>query len=277
MKSNTYIIRCLSNLHVGGEGESYGAIDKLVQRDAASKFPVIHGSGIKGALREWYRGKENEIAIFGSDPKDSKNLPGTYNFQDAHLLTLPIRSNVLPYFNATSKSLIEAFIEHCELYYTGEAGTPYLPKDLIITALLKILGKSSDPTCKVFNQPDYNTSIILEDWVTKNEDIGFSTEEKKVLKHVFGSNIALLPDTQMIELSKNLPVIARNYLENGKSENLWYEEVVPRESRFYTMIQRKEVAIKETFETAIEESILQLGAHATIGYGQTKFINLNKQ
>ncbi|MEO0625668.1 MAG: type III-B CRISPR module RAMP protein Cmr4 [Bacteroidota bacterium] len=31
---------------------------------------------------------------------------------------------------------------------------------------------------------------------------------------------------------QELPVIARNYLDNGQSKNLWYEEVVPRESIF---------------------------------------------
>lgn len=271
MKSNTYIIRCISNLHVGGEGENYGAIDKLVQRDTATKFPTIHGSGIKGALREQCKSAAYEEAVFGGDPKKNEHKAGTYNFHDALLLALPVRSNVQPYFMATSKSLIMQFVNHCELFHTGSTEEAYIPKDLI-TAISSLL-KNTSSDCSVFNQGNYD-NIILEDWVAKNEVVAFSNEEKEALKKVFGENIAILSHAKLQELSENLPVIARNYLENGKSENLWYEEVVPRETRFYTMIQRKEKDIKKEFDDKLSEGIKQLGAHATIGYGQTKFTKL---
>ena len=70
----------------------------------------------------------------------------------------------------------------------------------------------------------------------------------------------------------NLPIIARNKLENGESANLWYEQVLPPETMFYTIIQEEGDDLKE----ALNGQIVQIGANATIGYGYCKFELLNK-
>lgn len=71
----------------------------------------------------------------------------------------------------------------------------------------------------------------------------------------------------------NLPIIARNVLENGESKNLWYEQVVPAETVFYTIIDDKgDHTLAE--KIADEKAIVQIGANATIGYGYCKFTNL---
>lgn len=69
----------------------------------------------------------------------------------------------------------------------------------------------------------------------------------------------------------NLPIIARNVLENGESKNLWYEQVLPAETVLYTLIDGRN---DNTLETAINNKIVQIGAGATIGYGYCKFTNL---
>lgn len=72
----------------------------------------------------------------------------------------------------------------------------------------------------------------------------------------------------------NLPIIARNVLDNGESKNLWYEQVVPAETVFYTIIDSKGDA---TLANKIgDDAIVQIGANATIGYGYCKFTNLNE-
>jgi len=69
----------------------------------------------------------------------------------------------------------------------------------------------------------------------------------------------------------NLPIIARNVLENGESKNLWYEQVLPAETVLYTIIQEE----GEELAKALDGQIVQIGANATIGYGYCKF-ELNK-
>lgn len=65
----------------------------------------------------------------------------------------------------------------------------------------------------------------------------------------------------------NLPIIARNYLENGESKNLWYEQVLPAETVLYTIIQEDGNELAK----ALDGQIVQIGANATIGYGYCKF------
>ncbi len=65
----------------------------------------------------------------------------------------------------------------------------------------------------------------------------------------------------------NLPIIARNVLENGESKNLWYEQVLPAETVLYTIIQEE----GDVLAKALDGQIVQIGANATIGYGYCKF------
>lgn len=69
----------------------------------------------------------------------------------------------------------------------------------------------------------------------------------------------------------NLPIIARNCLENGESTNLWYEQVLPSQSVLATIIQTYNADDLDILNGAI----VQIGANATIGYGYCKFIKLS--
>ncbi len=68
----------------------------------------------------------------------------------------------------------------------------------------------------------------------------------------------------------NLPIIARNVLENGESKNLWYEQILPAETVLYTIIQEEGNELKQ----ALDGKIIQIGANATIGYGYCEFKTL---
>ena len=68
----------------------------------------------------------------------------------------------------------------------------------------------------------------------------------------------------------NLPIIARNCLENGESVNLWYEQVLPAQSVLATIFQTN----GENDLDCLNGKIVQIGANATIGYGYCKFIKL---
>ena len=78
------------------------------------------------------------------------------------------------------------------------------------------------------------------------------------------------------EAANNLPVIARNHLENGISKNLWYEQVVPHEAEFIVAIIYPEgFEFQEKFNTHLDNKLIQIGANATIGYGISLFEKQN--
>ena len=66
---------------------------------------------------------------------------------------------------------------------------------------------------------------------------------------------------------EHLPIIARNKLDNGTSENLWYEQVIPAETVFCAMIDDYDGKLT----ACLDGQYVQIGANATIGYGLCKF------
>lgn len=297
--SSAYLIRTLSPLHVGSGDSSYGVIDNLVQRDPNNNYPVIHSSSMKGALREFFEyrsmtkvlptsddvhtifGYGNKSDRYGGDIEEGKNsskhLAGLFDFDLGFLLSLPVRSDKAAYLSATTLDIVETFVERMELFDVDSAAS----LKSTLQSLLNLKGqKISFPL--VFNKS-------LEGAILEEEDFKASHQEVAniaALEAIFGKNLAILSNEQFQELSDNLPVIARNKLENGESKNLWYEETVPRESRFYTIITKatwsdsptsnsKSVGLSKTFDDTIQSQLIQLGANATVGYGKTKFTKLN--
>lgn len=98
--------------------------------------------------------------------------------------------------------------------------------------------------------------------------------DKEAVKKTFGCTKEISNEEFENQCSDdNLPVIARNVLENGESKNLWYEQVVPAEAVFYTIIDDKgDRTLAEKISD--NKAIVQIGANATIGYGYCKFTTL---
>jgi CRISPR-associated protein Cmr4 len=113
---------------------------------------------------------------------------------------------------------------------------------------------------------DGSGPITLEDWKASPNPASVVG-----LADLLGARIALLHDDDFNVLSKELPIIARNYLENGISRNLWYEEVVPREARFFTMISRHQDKDDLNIFLTTRNHLVQIGANATVGYGLCEF------
>ena len=263
-KNIAYKIITKTNLHVGSGDTNYGIVDNLVQRDTITNLPVINGSSLKGALRDHFKDliEQNEPEtsrhfkkLFG----DSDNQ-GLIKFIDAKLLFLPLRSNKKPFYHVTSvetlrgiKELLESF--NIKLDFEELNG---IDKSIVLD--------KEDAT--------------IEDVVCRAQNIDVNK-----LKNLFGiRNLAIFTEEDFNEAISNLPVIARNSLEgNG---NLWYEEVVPRESIFVSILSfynniyqlGKDEKVINTQYSKFKEKLtndnIEIGANTSIGYGVTKFSKL---
>lgn len=256
-QTDAYLITCKTNMHVGSGDTNYGVVDKLVQRDVITEMPAIYSSSLKGALRElfkeeWGPNDEKLNYIFGPDNHrnngQDENI-GHYKFFPADLLCLPVRSNKRPFFRATSNSILSEFVSKANAF--GVEGIAY---------------DSQNPPegLALINQNDGEGDIMLEDW--RAQSGGLSE-----MMHI-GEDPALFHHNDFKKLAKKLPVIARNKLENGESKNLWYEEVVPRESRFVFFVSKLKEGENEPlhsgeFDDAFSGKLVQIGANASIGYG----------
>ena len=268
MSKHCFLIHALTNLHVGSGDSHYGIIDNLVQRDSLTKYPGIHASSLKGALRKAFeqRPGENQArlrTIFGDGPKgeNSPGQAGKYHISPAYLLSLPVRSDKMPFVRVTSPALIKDLLDNQQAFgFTLDAQSALVA----LQTLVKGLNERKSLRSNLIH-------AILEHHATK-VTAGFSIEEKHIepLESLFGENLVVVPDTELSTYcgENRLPVVARNCLENGISRNLWYEEIVPRQTRFWCWLLKKDTDISLTIAwNELLKQPVQIGANACIGYG----------
>lgn len=262
MESKLFFINAFSNLHVGSGEINYGLVDNLIQRDSVTGLPTIHSSSLKGALREHFTKVNKDSVdvrtIFGSDPKDTKDrCPGKVRFFDADLVSLPVRAtgSTFSFVHVSTEEQLNQLWHRCEQlgiknaqFFNGIANLPKVQKG----------GK--------------NVRVEDIDGAVYAVSTGKSSD-------IVGEKLAIVSDAQMVQLCNDdhLPVITRNCLDDGQSTNLFYEQVLPRYSRLITIIMG-EGDIFNDFCNKLDKQVVQIGAHATIGYGfcQFKLYSANK-
>lgn len=108
--ASTLFIYTESATHAG-TGSGLGAVDLPIQREKTTGYPIIQGSGVKGALRSAYRPLVSEKdwnIVFG--PEDRPEYAGAAAFGDAKLLAFPVRSAQGVMAWATSVDLLARFL-----------------------------------------------------------------------------------------------------------------------------------------------------------------------
>lgn len=287
IQKDLYLIECVTNLHVGSGDSDFGLIDNRVQRDVLTEFPTIHSSSLKGALKASVdEDKIDILDIFGGEIEENgkkRSQQGKYKFFPANLLAIPVRSDVQPYFMATCPQILEDFSEMIALF-----------DDMIRAECLKTKAFELKTVLKnkqvLINKP--YESINIEDFT----DVDIQVYNLDFLEHlkveVFKKDkVLIITDEKFKELVSELPVIARNHLENGESKNLWYEEIVPRKSLFYFGVDKgkkennknkKETKETDPFDEVVnfdktKGNLIHIGGNVTVGYGACKITKLGGQ
>jgi CRISPR/Cas system CMR subunit Cmr4 (Cas7 group RAMP superfamily) len=168
------------------------------------------------------------------------------------MIAIPVRSNYKQFSLTLSPELFKETNLKCNLL-TGKR---------IFNEINKINNLFASP------KPDYD--IYFEDEKFEKETLIPLLACKGITS--FEDRFAIADNVRFNDFAKNLPVIARNQLENGISQNLWYEEVVPHKSVFITYMVATEKYFSE-FESILIKggTSVQIGGNASIGYGLCKF------
>ena len=222
-------MECLTNMHAGNGDVNYNIIDNEVERDPTTGYPTVNASGMKGALREYFQRKLPEKAdeMFGMSA-DKTTAPGKLRILAAEMLAIPMRATA--------------------------GNSPYW---LVSTQ------KALDRYAKLREFLGCGVSALSSvDCTDVVEAEGIRLTQKYSL---WGKNIYLMEQSDFADVS--LPVLARNKLDNGKSTNLWYEEVVPHESLFYFPVLAEDDRLLSAFVQTISGKVVQFGGNASIGYG----------
>jgi len=270
-KHKLYLIENKTPMHVGSGDTNFDLIDKQIQRDVITNYPTIHSSSLKGALKEYvtYRHNNEESTNFIAHIFGDENNSGKVRFTEAHLLSVPFRSDINPYYNCTSPKAIEQFLESIETF------------SLSLT--------QKEALTKIANYKGSTVVVATKNAVIEDEDAEESSEfDFETLESLIGVPAAIVPNETFNTMLKDLPVIARNALENGESKNLWYEEVLPRKSKLFTIVSEPtylnladEKKLTNAFnrfsEYLCDSNTIHIGANASIGYGVTTFKELGNE
>jgi CRISPR-associated protein Cmr4 len=139
MTQMTLFIFTESATHAG-TGIGLGVVDLPIQREKTTGYPIIQGSGIKGALRSQYPGNDNETkdkdgniipkdadgldkeVVFG--PANEPDFAGALTVGDARVLAFPVRSLKGVFAWVTCVDVLARFKRDCDL-----SGVPDLPPE----------------------------------------------------------------------------------------------------------------------------------------------------
>ncbi|MFH1118197.1 MAG: type III-B CRISPR module RAMP protein Cmr4 [Bacteroidota bacterium] len=276
-QSRLILIRPFTNMHVGSGKSNSGKVDNLIQRDVLTLHPVIHSTSLKGAFRELlvnYLSIETIDKIFGKGNEkkngkesnsDNPNSPGQCDFFNAYLLTFPMRSDSFSYFQATSPGIIKNFLDKIQIMDVT------IPNNLniVLEKLKEIVFTKKSPI--VFNADFVGAKIEIHTTIATLCQVDqLSIEEQKLITDFLGINLVIFNDQELTDfLVKKLPVIARNFLDNGQSKNLWYEEIVPRESLFYSIVTSP-LDFDKFYDAFEGIKQMQIGGNSSVGYGYCK-------
>lgn len=117
--------------------------------------------------------------------------------------------------------------------------------------------------------------VTLNRFAERLRTFGLDIDKETVIKSIntaCGQQPVCLSEKDFVDICSDneLPIIARNYLENGESKNLWYEQILPRETIMGALI----LSESEALEKVIDKKVIQIGANATIGYGYCEFVKI---
>ncbi len=269
MKTVLYGLLAETPIHPGA-GQSSGFVDLPVAREAATGYPVIVGSSMKGALLDAARDRIRRKELEDFDIKfvfGEHDNAGALLVSDARLLLLPVRSLTSHFVWATCPHLVERYLRDRKRSGNPDAAFEF-------TAVVR-----DDAESPKYLGPDVGDLFLEERQFAHagSPPQGLIAILQPLIRH---PQTAARLDQQLVVLSDasfawfaryGLAVNARNVLDadTKASKYLWYEETLPPDSLFYLLLaERSDGALDKAKALFTEDKpYLQAGGNETVGHG----------
>lgn len=251
-----------------GAGQTSGAVDLPVSREAATEYPFIPGSSLKGAIRQAFEqteDKDDANKIFGLQEAAGEILIG-----DGRLLLLPVRSMNGVYKWTTYPHLLERLVR--DLNRLGRNEVPAIPQGL---AKGQFLSAKTQPDKKLFLEE--RTFLRASDawpsdaWI---KAMGRLIVNETISRRLERQLVVLADDDFNWFAQYGLAVHARNVLDERKrSDNLWYEETLPPDTLMYALLAARSPKSDRLDDLQLffeDNRWLQVGGNETVGQGWFK-------
>lgn len=276
-----------TSIHAGS-GDSDGAVDLPIQREAHNSFPVIYGSSVKGALRAAAAtrlGNEKRlITLFGPShlgagaTADSIHA-GALLISDARLLWLPVRSLTTHTRYLTCPAILRRLVRDL-----ARGGAAKAVPD--VTALTTKLagGKAlvADSGSKRLYLEEYCFDVVQDVVVARLAEFMASFAPANMAEEV-KALITVVSDDDFSHLARAAVPVQPHIAINSASKTvvpgaLWYEESLPPETAMYLVIGATRARdggdegaghlLADYWQNSFAQSpFVQVGANETTGMG----------
>lgn len=296
----------LTPLHYG-VGQTTSAVDLPIARDAATQFPVLPATGIKGVLRDYSEPQLDEATtnqLFGADINAERGEDSTgpeagrLTFTEARLIAYPARSLNRPFLHVTCPLILERLRR--DLSAIGAEHLLLLPEYPLDHPVL-VADPALDQKTTVIENLVYREGEVRHRDEARNLAKALSQllpESERASRERLESGLVIIPDSDFGHLMRIVvPVQARVRLTGGKTTdtwrnpetnkdekgNLWYEEYIPADCLFLSFIGERRSRVGSTppgngqqahratlvdLDTALRKvGVVQIGGNETTGYG----------
>lgn len=286
---NPLYIYTESPLHAG-TGAGLGAVDLPIQREQTTGYPMIQGSGIKGALRsQTTNSVDNKNVVYG--PDNQPDFAGAASFGDARILLFPVRALSGVFVWTTCKSVLARFVRDCQPKNIPDS-IPTVNKehagifDSGIAKNGKIVLEEYIYNTFEFKKPSNEenswTKWLANNILPKDEQNGVYTEHYKC---ALEERLVILPDDDFRDFTLYATqVVTRVALDDVKktvTKGPFTMELLPADSVLYSpicaqnprsisdSIKSPEDVLK-TLKDGFEGNPprIQIGGDETVGYGR---------
>lgn len=287
-----------------GSGTALGTVDLPVQRERYTQWPTIAGSALKGILRDlcreqakgacpaeerlsprrWANEKhEMLVAAFGPGiPEESSEHAGAVALTDARILAFPVRSLRGVFAWITCSAVLERFNRDLGLVKLGPLPViPQVSDEQIACVANSPLLLGEPPEKVMLEEFDFTRTSDdcrpLAEWLAQRAVADESTQER------LRSHLAVLSDNDFSHFVRHATeIVARIALDyqhkTVKQGALFYEELLPAETIFYTLVLASESRKPGVAQSATNilgyvgqcvqaAHIIQIGGDETIGKG----------
>lgn len=249
-----------------GSGTALGTVDLPVQRERHTQWPTIAGSALKGVLRDLCREQAKKerpegeslsrrqwanekhqmlVAAFGpGTPDESSEHAGAIALTDARILAFPVRSLRGVFAWVTCPAVLERLNRDLKLAgFKPLSAIPPVQDNQIACTADSPLGIGQKRDRVVLEEFDFTRIDAdyreLADWIAQHAVADTNTQER------LRSHLAVLSDNDFSHFVRHATeVLARIALDyehkTVKEHALFYQEFLPPETIFYTLVLASE-------------------------------------
>jgi CRISPR-associated protein Cmr4 len=279
-----------TSLHAGAGQSHAGVIDLPIQREVHTGWPVVFGSGVKGALRAMAEASADEDKrswiqdVFGPSTSSASDHAGSISFGDARLVALPVRSLTGHFKWVTCPALLSRHVEdRCRAEASCSLALPSIGSDKALTA-------SKQP------------KVYLQEYLFDGEQRPEVDEAAKILAGLIShkdaveqlrQQLVILNDERFAQICRFATQVEAKIAIDSETKTvsqgaLWYEESLPPDSLLCVQLHahdarsgsgRSSAEMLEVLTAGFrgDSPYLQLGGNETVGMGWCKVAVIQSQ